>query len=259
MWKILATSITILSLFSCATVDQAARSKPYSEDLEKARKLVLSSDYDQAELHLIKLAKLEDENYNEAVLLLGKVYDQTGRPEKAILNLREFLNNKSENEAEKIQARALLMKNWAKLRSSANVNREKKEIALLMTDNKDKVQNLEALLGTLNFNCGIYCVEEVNYLKEIQLQLLYTIEADSSLYPQISESLISKYNFFESCLKESKLSVEFRKNIGFALYDALQKLKSSHLEMNTLASVKTAELINHLEASQKRIERWLYE
>jgi tetratricopeptide (TPR) repeat protein len=260
MWKILAISITILSLFSCSLPHGASEEFFVSTDFAQGKKLFLNAEYEKAEPYLIKTVEQEDQNYSQAVFFLGKIYDHTAQPEKAILNLRDFLKRGSGTQLDVLQAKALLLKNLAKVNSSIDNADEKKYISRVITSkNLDTSKALESLLETFNFNCGVYCVEEVNYLREIQVQLLYAIETDPELSKKASESLISSYNYFETFLKEPKMDLEYRKKIGLALYEALQKLKSSHLETSTLGSVKTAELISYLEASQKKIERWLYE
>lgn len=260
MWKILAISITILSLFSCSLFGRASEKKSIFSNFEQGKYFVSISEFEKAEPYLLKTVVREDQNYAESVMLLGKVYDQTAMPEKAILNLRDFLQHGTGTPLEIMQAKALLLKNLAKVKSPIENAEEKKYITRIMIDkNQDTETALENLRWTLDFNCGVYCIEEVNYLKEIQVQLLYAIETDPKLYKRVFDILTSRYDYFETYLKDLKIDLEYRKKIAQALYEALQKLKSSHLETSTLGSVKTAELISYLDAYQKRIERWLYE
>ena len=260
MWKILAISITILSLSSCSLFGRKETKTALMSDFDRGKYLVSISEFEKAEPFLLKSVVREDDNYSESVLLLGKIYDQTSLPERAILNLRDYLQRGKGTEIEVMQAKALLIKNLAKVKAPIENAEEKKYIARMMTARgQDLRPALEALRWTLDFNCGIYCVEETTYLKEIQVQLIYAVEADPTLYKRVFDVLTSRYDYFESFLKESQLDLEFRKKIAQGLYEALQKLKSSHLESSTLGSVKTAELISYLEAYQKRIERWLYE
>lgn len=260
MWKILAISITTLSLSSCSLFGRAPEKKPLFSNFEQGKYLVSISEFEKAEPFLLKTVVREDQNYAESVMLLGKVYDQTAQPEKAILNLRDFLQRGGGTPLDIMQAKALLIKNLAKVKAPIENADEKKYITHIMTDKKqDTAMALENLRWTLDFNCGIYCVEEVNYLKEIQVQLLYAIESDPKVYKRVFDILTARYDYFETFLKDLKFDLEYRKKIAQGLYEALQKLKSSHLETSTLGSVKTAELISYLEAYQKRIERWLYE
>lgn len=260
MWKILAISITTLSLSSCSLFGRAPEAKPIFSNFEQGKYLVSISEFEKAEPFLLNSVVREDENYAQTVMLLGKVYDQTAMPEKAILNLRDFLQTGNGTVLEIMQAKALLLKNLAKVKSPIENADEKKYITRIMTSkNQDTAQALENLRWTLDFNCGVYCVEEVTYLKEIQVQLLYAVETEPKLYRRVFDILTSRYDYFETFLKEPKMDLEYRKKIAQGLYEALQKLKSSHLETSTLGSVKTAELITFLEAYQKRIERWLYE
>lgn len=260
MWKTLAISITVLSLSSCSLFGRKETKSALMTDFERGKYLVSISEYEQAEPYLIKTVTREDNNYAESVLMLGKIYDQMALPERAILNLRDFLQRGKGSEIEVMQAKALLLKNLAKVKYPIDNADEKKFISRIMTaKGQDLRPALEALRWTLDFNCGIYCVEEVTYLKEIQMQLLYAVESDPSLYKRVFDVLTSRYDYFETFLKEPQMDLEYRKKIAQGLYEALQKLKSSHLESSTLGSVKTAELISYLEAYQKRIERWLYE
>lgn len=260
MWKILAISITTLSLSSCSLFGRVPEKKSVFSDFEQGKYFVSISEYEKAEPFLLKTAVREDQNYDEAVVLLAKIYDQTAQPEKAILNLRDFLQRGSGTPLDIMQAKALLLKNLTKVKAPIENADEKKYITRIMTDkSQDTPKALENLRWTLDFNCGVYCVEEVNYLKEIQVQLLYAVETDPKLYKRVFDILTSRYDYFEASLKDLKMDLEYRKKIAQGLYEALQKLKSSHLETGTLGSVKTAELISYLEAYQKRIERWLYE
>ncbi len=260
MWKILAISITTLSLSSCSLFGRAPEKKSIYSEFDQGKYFVSIGEYEKAEPILLKTAVREDQNYGEAVVLLAKIYDQTAQPEKAILNLRDYVQRGGGSPLEIMQAKALLLKNLAKVKSSIENADEKKYITQVMTDkSQDTSKALENLRWTLDFNCGIYCVEEVTYLKEIQVQLLYAVEADPQLYKRVFDILTSRYDYFEASLKDLRIDLEYRKKIAQGLYEALQKLKSSHLETGTLGSVKTAELISYLEAYQKRIERWLYE
>lgn len=263
MWKILAIFIITSSLFSCNLFSRRADiSKPEitsAEDFEQGKKLFTEGKYEAAESFLVKTVAHEDENYNEAVLLLGKVYDQMSMPEKSILNLRDFIQ-KGGKPLDVMKAKALLMKNLAKIKVDIENAEEKKYIAHVMTakeyNSKDAVENLS---WTMDFNCQVYCVEEIQYLKEIQIQFLYAIEKDAGLYGGVFELLKSRYDFFEKFLTEQALDIGFRKKIAQGLYEALQKLKSSHLENSNAGAARTAELIKSLETYQKRIELWLYE
>lgn len=260
MWKILAISITILSLSSCSLFGRKETKKALLTDFEHGKYFVSISEYEKAEPFLLKTVVREDQDYAESVLMLGKIYDQTAMPERSILNLRDYIQRGKGSPLEVMQAKALLIKNLAKVNAPIENADEKKYITRIMTSkSQDQRQALESLRWTLDFNCGVYCVEEINYLKEIQVQLLYAVETDPTLYKRVFDILTSRYDYFETYLKEPKMDLDYRKRIGQALYEALQKLKNSHLESSTLGSVKTAELISYLEAYQKRIERWLYE
>ncbi|AZZ35384.1 hypothetical protein CIK05_00715 [Bdellovibrio sp. qaytius] len=249
-----------MSLSSCSLFGRKETKAALMTDFERGKYLVSISEYEKAEPFLLKAVVREDDNYAESVLLLGKIYDQMALPERAILNLRDYLQRGKGTELEVMQAKALLLKNLAKVKAPIENADEKKYITRIMTNkNQDLRQALESLRWTLDFNCGAYCVEEVTYLKEIQVQLLYAVETDPKLYKRVFDVLTSRYDYFETFLKEPQMDLEYRKKIAQGLYEALQKLKSSHLESSTLGSVKTAELISYLEAYQKRIERWLYE
>lgn len=263
MWKILTKFITTLSLFSsfwsCAFFNRDTIKPNISPEFEQGKHLVAIGEYEKAEPWLLKTVVREDENYAQAVLLLGKVYDQLSMPEKSILNVRDFIS-KGGSPFDLLKAKALLLKNLAKVKISIENADEKKFITRIMTSKSHSTrQALEALRWTLDFKCSIYCVEEIEYLKEIQVQLLYATETDPSLFSRTFDILTSLYDYFETFLKDPKLNIEYRKKMAQGLYDALQKLKSSHLETGKIGSVKTAELINYLETYQKRIERWLYE
>lgn len=260
MWKILVISIIVLKLCSCSLFGSGHRQQPRPvTEFDQARYYVSLGNFNQAEPLLLKTVSREDENYAEATLLLAKVYDQTALPEKSILNLRDFIS-RAPDQLELLKAQALLLKNLAKVNINIENAEEKKAISRLITSKSYPTEKaLENLRWSMDFNCGIYCLQEIDYLKEIQLQILYVIETDPQLFKRSFDILTSRYDYFESFLNEAKLDIDFRKKIALNLFDALQKLKSSHLENSTLGSVKTAELVSFLETYQKRIELWLYE
>lgn len=265
MLNILKKFIIISSLFSgvsfltaCSLFQSRSEKKSIHYEFAQGSYFVSISEYEKAEPYLLHTIAREDENYMATLLLLGKVYDQLSMPEKSILNLKDFLSRGS-GPMDRLKAQALLIKNLAKVKVDIENADEKKSITRLVTTSIDPMIALEELRWTMDFNCALYCVEEVLFLKEIQVQILYIIERDPNLYKRAFDVLTSRYDFFENALKESPLDLEHRKNIARGLYDALQKLKSSHLENNTMGSIKTAEMVLFLNSYQKRIEQWLYD
>ena len=226
IWNILKTFLIIFSLcnLGCALFGSHKDDQNLSSDFEQGKYLVSIAEYDKAEPYLIQTMAREDEHYAETLLLLGKIYDQTAMPEKSILNLKDFIS-RSDQPLALLKAKGLLLKNLAKVKVDIENTEEKKFITRIMTSKDTDIKvALEDLRWTMDFDCDLYCVEEISYLKEIQVQLIYAIERDPSVYKRASDILTSRYDFFEIFLNEQALDPAYRRNIALALYDALQKL-----------------------------------
>ncbi len=270
-FKVFKITICLLLQFnflSCSLFQSAAVTESNKTfELDEAKKFLVLGEYEKAEKFLLvarlKVDTLQDDQEKIDILLhLAKIYDQMSLPEKAILNLQEALQLSSLSRVDYIKAQSMLLKNFAKVKVSLN-NFENSQRRQFMTrvvqSQPSKKDSLEALRWSLDFNCDQYCVEEIEFLKEIQIQFYYIIEMDPDQYPRAYDVLISKYNFFEVYLDDSKRDLAYRKKIAMALFDSIQKAKNTHLENQTTGSVQTGLIVVYLESLQKKIELWLYE
>ncbi len=268
VYKIIFCLFVSINFSNCSLF----RSEPTVEvvktfELDEAKKFLVLGEYEKAEKFLL-VARLkvdtqqDDQEKIDILLHLAKIYDQMSLPEKAILNLQEALQLSSLSRIDYIKAQSMLLKNFAKVKISLS-NFENSQRRQFMTrvvqSQNSKKESLEALRWSMDFNCDQYCVEEIEFLKEIQVQFYYIIEMDSEQYQRAYDVLISKYNFFEGYLDDSKRDLAYRKKIAMALFDSIQKAKNTHLENQTTGSVQTGLIVVYLESLQKKIELWLYE
>lgn len=253
-----------LFLFGCASLENRLNQErktevKYANDFEQGKNLTLIGQYEKAEPLLVKSVLKLDQNSHEANLYLAYVYDQISEPEKSIIYSREFLSTKK-NKILILKANTLLLKNLAKVGVNIETHPVKNEVAKTINLGIYDANQLVSELGwAFNFNCHIYCVEEVKFLKEIQIQVFYLIEKDIDVADRVSDLLLSKYDLFLSSMNNSKIELKYRKKIAFSVYEALQKANSLHLEDNTASSVKTAGLVSKLSQYQTRIEQWIYD
>ena len=236
-------------------------------ELDEAKKFIVLGEYEKAEKFLL-VARLkidteqDDQKRIDILLHLAKVYDQMSLPEKAILNLQEALQLSSLSRLDYIKTQSMLLKNLAKVKVPLDnfENTQRRQfLTRVVQSQSSKKDSLEALRWTLDFNCDQYCVEEIQFLKEIQIQFYYVIEMDSEQYQRAYDVLISRYTFFEGHLDDSKLDLAYRKKIAMTLFDCIQKAKNIHLENQTSGSLQTGQIVIQLESLQKKIELWLYE
>ncbi len=236
-------------------------------ELDEAKKFIVLGEYEKAEKFLL-VARLkidteqDDQKRIDILLHLAKVYDQMSLPEKAILNLQEALQLSSLSRLDYIKTQSMLLKNLAKVKVPLDnfENTQRRQfLTRVVQSQSSKKDSLEALRWTLDFNCDQYCVEEIQFLKEIQIQFYYVIEMDSEQYQRAYDVLISRYTFFEGYLDDSKLDLAYRKKIAMTLFDCIQKAKNIHLENQTSGSLQTGQIVIQLESLQKKIELWLYE
>ena len=240
-------------------VDRFARNQNFS----KGEALVLAREYDKALPFLAAALKEgngpDNRNYDLTLLYSGRAYDQLGRPDKAILAIHEFLT-KPYSKTEEIQARSLLLKNYAKqaLDIANNIEKRNLEQAIKMKEGESS-DILRGLDWAMDFSCDQFCVTELKFLKEIQLQYLYLIEKDAAAAPRAADILKQRYQYFYQFLKKDYLQLSFRREIAASFLDALQRLNDLHLALPTQASVRTAQLIHSLQTLSKDTESWLYQ
>ncbi len=236
-------------------------------ELDEAKKFIVLGEYEKAEKFLLVARQKIDTEQNDQkridiLLHLAKVYDQMSLPEKAILNLQEALQLSSLSRLDYIKTQSMLLKNLAKVKVPLDnfENTQRRQfLSRVVQSQSSKKDSLESLSWALDFNCDQYCVEEIQFLKEIQVQFYYVIEMDAEQYQRAYDVLISRYNFFEGYLDDSKRDLSYRKKIAMTLFDCIQKAKNIHLENQTSGSLQTGQIVIQLEFLQKKIELWLYE
>ena len=236
-------------------------------ELDEAKKFIVLGEYEKAEKFLL-VARLkidteqDDQKRIDILLHLAKVYDQMSLPEKAILNLQEALQLSSLSRLDYIKTQSMLLKNLAKVKVPLDnfENTQRRQfLTRVVQSQSSKKDSLEALRWSLDFNCDQYCVQEIQFLREIQVQFYYVIEMDSEQYQRAYDVLVSRYTFFEGFLDDSKLDLAYRKKIAMTLFDCIQKAKNLHLENQTSGALQTGQIVIQLESLQKKIELWLYE
>ncbi len=236
-------------------------------ELDEAKKFIVLGEYEKAEKFLL-VARLkidteqDDQKRIDILLHLAKVYDQMSLPEKAILNLQEALQLSSLSRLDYIKTQSMLLKNLAKVKVPLDnfENTQRRQfLTRVVQSQSSKKDSLEALRWSLDFNCDQYCVQEIQFLSEIQVQFYYVIEMDSEQYQRAYDVLVSRYTFFEGFLDDTKLDLAYRKKIAMTLFDCIQKAKNLHLENQTSGALQTGQIVIQLESLQKKIELWLYE
>lgn len=236
-------------------------------ELDEAKKFIVLGEYEKAEKFLL-VARLkidteqDDQKRIDILLHLAKVYDQMSLPEKAILNLQEALQLSSLSRLDYIKTQSMLLKNLAKVKVPLDnfENTQRRQfLTRVVQSQSSKKDSLEALRWSLDFNCDQYCVQEIQFLREIQVQFYYVIEMDSEQYQRAYDVLVSRYTFFEGFLDDTKLDLAYRKKIAMTLFDCIQKAKNLHLENQTSGALQTGQIVIQLESLQKKIELWLYE
>lgn len=265
-WKNKTAGWLLVLIFAgCSLLPERAVVKPEPRtqkalDFEAGKNYLLINQYEKAEPLLVKEAlKGSLPESIESMLYLAVIYDQITQPEKSILYARDFIAQ-SKEKMSLLQAHALLLKNLAKVGVAIEAHDSKQAMAnIIGTGAYDANIMLNQLKWAFDFNCQVYCVEEIVFLKEIQGQVLYILEKDSAVFARVSDLLVAKYDYFQSYLADHKLNIGYRRRIADSLYDALQKLKSYHLEDNTVSSVNTASVLMKLSSYQKRIEQWIYD
>ncbi len=229
-----------------------------SADFLKAEALVLNHEYEKSIPFLDSALKKNDSDYDTALLLSVRTYDQLGQPEKAILAANELLLRKIDSVTE-LKTRALLLKNRAKVENDISDNIEKKIISNLAQNTQNEgLYVLESLKWSLDFSCDQFCLAEILFLKEIQIQYLYVIEKDSVSSDRAADYLKTRYEFFESFVTKEHLDINFRKKIAVTILDSMHKLSSLQLSTPNQGSIRAAGLMVSLMPLQKKLESWLY-
>lgn len=232
---------------------------PKSTYFLKAEALVLNYEFEKSLPFLEATLKKNDPDYNTALLLSARSYDQLGQPEKVILAANELLTQKIDMTSE-LKIRSLLLKNLAKVGVDISDHSEKKIILnLTQATQNDGIYVLESLKWAVDFSCDQFCVAEIQFLKEIQLQYLYVIEKDPIASEHAAEIIKSKYEFFKNFLTKDHLDISFRKKIAVTLLDSLSKLSSLQLAMPNQGAIRAAVFMQSLSPIEKNIESWLYQ
>jgi hypothetical protein len=249
------SSCSILKVFD---EDDAPLTVVQNTNYLKAQALVLNREFEKAVPFLDLSLKSNDADYANALLLSLRAYDQLGQPEKAVLAAQELLTKTIEAPAE-LKTRSLLLKNLAKVGTDISDHQEKKLILnLTQKSESDGLLVLEGLKWSMDFSCDQFCVAEIVYLKEIQLQFLYIIEKDAVSSDRAADIIKSRYEFFQSFLSKEHLDLNFRKKIAVALIDSLKKLSSLQLAMPNQGAVRAASFMLSVSPVEKSVESWLY-
>ncbi len=247
-------SCALLQIFDEETIAEAPKQ---NIDFLKAEALVLNHEYEKSVPFLNSVLKKNDSNYNASLLLSVRTYDQLGQPEKAILAANELLLRTIDPVTE-LKTRALLLKNKAKVGNDISNSIDKKIISnIWQSTPNESLYVLESLKWSLDFSCDQFCLAEILFLKEIQIQYLYIIEKDGVSSDRAAEYLKSSYEFFESFITKEHLDIQFRKKIALALLDSIRKLSSLQLSTLNQGSFRAAAMMESISPIQKKLESWL--
>ena len=263
---VLGLIVIALTLSACALFEEREEKADRistNQNFSKGQALVLAREFDKALPFLAMTLKEgqspNNRNYEMTLLYSARAYDQLGQPEKAILAINEFLT-KPYSTTEEIQTRALLLKNYAKqgLDIANNIEKSRLEQAVKMNEG-ESADILRGLYWSMEFSCDQFCLAELKFLKEIQLQFLYLIEKDVAIAGESREILQQRYHYFHQFLKKDYLQLSFRREIAAGILDSLQRLSSLYLALPNQGGIRTAELIHSLQALGKDTESWLYQ
>lgn len=263
LFKNFLVFLFFLSISGCAILnifdeDDAPVTVIQSTNFLKAQALVLNREFEKSIPFLDLSLKSNDADYNNALLLSLRAYDQLGQPEKAILAAQELLTKNIEAPTE-LKTRSLLLKNLAKVGTDISDHQEKKLILKLTQKSEaDGLLVLEGLKWSMDFACDQFCVAEILYLKEIQLQFLYIIEKDAVSSDRAADIIKTRYEFFQSFLNKEHLDLNFRKKIAVSLIDSIKKLSSLQLAMPNQGAVRAASFMLSISPVEKYVESWLY-
>jgi tetratricopeptide (TPR) repeat protein len=262
--RYLALISSFLILNSCSLMnifnsDEVVVLPSQSNEYLKGQALVLNGEYEKSLPFLDAALKRNDADYDNTLLLSARSYDQIGQPEKVILAAQELLTKNVDSVSE-LKARSLLLKNFAKVKTDITQHTQKNSIQTLSQNTEgDSVMVLESLKWSMDFSCDQFCVEEISYLKEIQLQYLYIIEKDEVSTGRSGQMIKSRYEFFQSFLHKEHLDKNFRKKIAVGLLDSFKKLHDLQLTAATQGAVRAALFVRSLDTIEKNTESWLYQ
>lgn len=220
----------------------------------KAQTLILAHDYENALPFIKRSLEAEDKNYYASLLLAARAYDQLAQPEQAILSLQEYLQQNLP--AQELMARSLLLKNQAKVKNEITSSDEKKRV-LRLAQSLPAQDVLNALAWSLDFRCDLYCVEEISFLQEIQLTLLYIVEKNTNESTTASRLIKDSYNFFNNNLNSETLSSDYKKSLAAQLLRSLKKLQALDLVSATKnRHYPSKSLLIALTPIEKNLESW---
>lgn len=218
----------------------------------KAQTLVAAHNYELALPFIKRSLEADNTHYFESLLLAARAYDQTAQPEQAILALQEYL--KQNPVPKELIARSLLLKNQAKVKTDVNKSAEKRWIQKYIIGQNKKIV-LEDLAWSLEFKCDQYCLEEISFLKEIQVPLISIVEQDTENSTTAANIIKNRYVFFNGYLHDDIQKSNYKKLIASKLYDSFRKLKNLDLENNHKnKSTPTKKLILSLGNIEKDLE-----
>lgn len=271
---IIKFSFYISSLFLCSAcslfeLDDQSLQPASTSEFQKAEIFIQNRQFEKSLPLLEVVLKKTDADYDASLLLSARSYDQLAQPEKVILAVQELLG-KDIDAVTEVKARSLLLKNLAKVKTDISEHVQKKTLFKIIQESaasrtagentsSDYLMALESLKWSVDFNCDQYCVEEILYLNEIQLQYLYIIEKDEVSSQRAAETVQARYEFFLSYLNKDYLDRAFRKKIAVAILDSLRKLKVFQLDTHNQGSVRAAQFIHRLGPIEKTTEGWLYQ
>lgn len=272
--KITTISVLFLSLilFSCASLEEIASVSDYEKPivsvekeqmLASAEELLKAEDYQKARPIYISLSKsgrgIDDPIYEKSLWGLSQIYDRTAEYEKAVLTLEELIEiNDGQIPQHKINF--FLLKNYFRISNYAQAQKIEKKIDLSFQKKEFTLLELSEDLVDITETLRIDSFkEDLVFLGTIQKYFLFIME--SPLVPQnenLTERLISKYDYYFSILNQDTRSESFKKNLAIMIYDQLIKFGHYQLSIQDSKTQQVTRFVDYVDKQKKTLTERFY-
>lgn len=261
--KLTLCSILIIFFASCTLFHSTTiKSVDHEQDqLQIANQLVEEKNFNKAISQIENFLIQDPSRKTNYLLLLARSYDQTAQPEKALLSLKELSSNSTLSAEQNILYLSLLLKNQAKAGIHPNINPEKTKLQHFVQDKlHEEIHSeiLNSLNPSLEFQCDLYCVQEVQYFQEIQTVLVLLLEKQEKNSHKIMNIIQLKYKNFLQSANSNHREVNYKKSVLAQLSESYKALSRLQIITPTPSSLKTAKLIQSLKYLDKEIEQEMY-
>lgn len=250
--------LTSCSLFQNKSISTVENKQ---DQFIQVAQLVEEKNFDQAILQIEKALVADPLKKSEYLFFLARSYDQTAQPEKALLSLKELSDANQLGFEESVKHLSLMLKNQSKVGVRPDLNLEKGKLQRVIQQKLHEDNNFEilsSLMWSLDFQCDLYCVQEIQYFQEIQSLLVILLEKQEKKSQLISKLIQDKYKFFQKSANSNPIDVQFKKAILAQTLESIKALSRLQIITPTPSSLKTAQLIQKLKYLEKQIEQEMY-